>query len=477
MARHALSAFLWVMLGVAAAFGQTTAFTYQGQLTDAGQPANGNFDLQFGLFDNASGGTLIGTAQTVPTVPVSGGVFTVQLDFGVNSFPGANRFLEIGVRPAGGGSFTTLVPRQQISSSPYAIRTLSAATADALSSTCVGCVRDSQINTLAGSKLTGTIPVASLPTGSGNYLQNTTTQQAGTNFNISGNGTIGGNLSVNGNSTVNNLTTNGSVGVATSIFLRSPSLQIGPGIDPAFTISPSDTTPNAGYIRFGDSTGWKLHFTRSREKSAGSGGTLNTGTTGALLTIQDNGKVGVGDTSPTFKLHVVDPANTGLRVQTNTGGGTVASFGGNGDFQVDAVNVVGGRLSVTQAGNAGIGTATPQAKLDVRGDVKLGSTGQFFAPGGEENLRIIRGRILGAGTVDAGFGSFTVSRDQNNVYTIKFTTPFSSDPSVTVTAIDFQTPKFARIGSVEPNLFQVIIFSDGNDFATSDFNFIAVGPR
>jgi len=49
--------------------------------------------------------------------------------------------------------------------------------------------------------------------------------------------------------------------------------------------------PNAGYIRFGDNTGWKLHFSRSREKSAVTGGTLNTGTTGALLTIQDNGNV------------------------------------------------------------------------------------------------------------------------------------------------------------------------------------------
>jgi hypothetical protein len=49
--------------------------------------------------------------------------------------PAANRFVEIGVRPAGGGTFTTLAPRQQVSSSPYAIRTLSAATADALSNT------------------------------------------------------------------------------------------------------------------------------------------------------------------------------------------------------------------------------------------------------------------------------------------------------------------------------------------------------
>ena len=51
---------------------------------------------------------------------------------------------------------------------------------------------------LRGSKVSGTIPAASLPTGSGNYIQNTTTQQANANFNIAGNGVVGGNLTVAG---------------------------------------------------------------------------------------------------------------------------------------------------------------------------------------------------------------------------------------------------------------------------------------
>jgi hypothetical protein len=186
------------LMGASAANGQTTTFTYQGQLSDASALANGSYDLRFALFDSAAGGPQIGANQTVPAVPVSAGVFTVQLDFGVSAFPGANRFLEIGVRPAGGGSYTTLAPRQQISSTPYAIRTLSAATADALSSACVGCVMDTQIQSVTGSKVSGAIPVASLPAGSGSYIQNSTTRQTGANFNIDGNGTIGGNLTVAG---------------------------------------------------------------------------------------------------------------------------------------------------------------------------------------------------------------------------------------------------------------------------------------
>src|SRR5439155_1204972 len=141
----------------AAVFAQTTSFTYQGRLTEGGTPANNTYDLQFALFDSLVGGNQIGATQTLSTVAVTGGVFNVQLDFGVNAFPGANRFLEIGVRPTGGSSFTVLSPRQQISSTPYAIHTLSATTADALSSACGGCVQDSQISSVTGSKVTGVV--------------------------------------------------------------------------------------------------------------------------------------------------------------------------------------------------------------------------------------------------------------------------------------------------------------------------------
>jgi len=102
---------VFVLCGMA--FAQTTSFTYQGRLTDSGNPANGNYDLQFALWDNSSGGAQIGSTQTRNSVAVSAGIFTVALDFGVSAFPGADRFLEISVRPAGGGSFTTLAPRQR----------------------------------------------------------------------------------------------------------------------------------------------------------------------------------------------------------------------------------------------------------------------------------------------------------------------------------------------------------------------------
>ena len=107
---------------------QNTETTYQGQLQSSSTPANGSFDFEFLLFDALSGGTQIGSTITQNGVAVANGIFSVNLDFGAN-FPGANRFLEIHVRPAGGGAFTPLLPRQPINSTPYSIRSLNAGTA------------------------------------------------------------------------------------------------------------------------------------------------------------------------------------------------------------------------------------------------------------------------------------------------------------------------------------------------------------
>ncbi len=111
--RFGIGGFLWsiLLLSANAGFGQTTAFTYQGRLTDSGNPANGNYDLQFKLFDAVMGGTQQGSTMTVSNIAVANGIFTAQLDFGAGVFTGADRFLEISVRPAGNSTFTILSPR------------------------------------------------------------------------------------------------------------------------------------------------------------------------------------------------------------------------------------------------------------------------------------------------------------------------------------------------------------------------------
>ncbi|MEJ2210549.1 MAG: right-handed parallel beta-helix repeat-containing protein [Anaerolineae bacterium] len=97
-----------------------TAFTYQGRLSDGGSPASGTYDLEFKLYDSANGDNQVGSTITVDDQTVSNGLFTVELDFG-GAFDGTALWLEIGVRGGSeSGAYTTLVPRQTLSATPYA---------------------------------------------------------------------------------------------------------------------------------------------------------------------------------------------------------------------------------------------------------------------------------------------------------------------------------------------------------------------
>src|SRR4051812_7154643 len=180
------------------AFTQTTSFTYQGRFTDSGTAANGTYEMQFRLFDASSAGSQIGATITNSAVNVTNGVFTVQLDYGAAAFSGADRYLEIGVRPAGDSNpYTVLSPRQQLTAAVYAIRAGSATSADnsttATNATQLGGVAASQYVQMNDARLAD----ARTPTaGSGNYIQNSNSPQAA-DFNISGNGTAGGSLSAN----------------------------------------------------------------------------------------------------------------------------------------------------------------------------------------------------------------------------------------------------------------------------------------
>ncbi len=177
---------------------QTSGFTYQGKLTDGGTAANGPYDLIFRLFDAAAGGTQVGGDVIRDDVQVTTGVFTVNLDFGASPFTSATgNFLEISVRAgASTGAFTPLSPLQPLTSSPYAVQTLRAASAAiADNSSQLGGVDASQYVQDSDSRLTDArMPLA----GSSDYVQsNPLAQQPGTNLNIGGSATVGGTLSGN----------------------------------------------------------------------------------------------------------------------------------------------------------------------------------------------------------------------------------------------------------------------------------------
>ena len=55
---------------------QTTAFTYQGRLSDASGPLSGQYDFTFQLFDAPSGGSQVSLTITNAGVAVSNGLIS-----------------------------------------------------------------------------------------------------------------------------------------------------------------------------------------------------------------------------------------------------------------------------------------------------------------------------------------------------------------------------------------------------------------
>ncbi len=162
-----------IFMAINPVFAQGTAFTYQGRLNDTGQPANGNYDLQFALFDAPTNGNQIGSTVTNLAVGVTNGLFTTLINFGPGIFTGTNYWLQIGVETnGGGGNFTTLSALQPLTPEPYAIYSSSAGAAVIASNVTAG--------SITGASIASGQVVKSL-----NSLMDAVTLAAGSNVTIS----------------------------------------------------------------------------------------------------------------------------------------------------------------------------------------------------------------------------------------------------------------------------------------------------
>ncbi|HET7250161.1 MAG TPA: hypothetical protein VFI79_09970 [Gemmatimonadales bacterium] len=123
----------------------------------------------------------------------------------------------------------------------------------------------------------------------------------------------------------------------------------------------------------------------------------------------DNGDVGVGIPNPIHRLSVEDPLD-GLRVQTDNAGSVVASFGGLGAFYVDAPFIAGGRFSILENGNVGIGAPNPAVHLDV-----AGGNGDLAATEGDVRVGTSAVRLkLGVTTSGGTSGAATIMEQGTN---------------------------------------------------------------
>jgi hypothetical protein len=346
---------------------QSTAFTYQGRLSDGSIPANATYDMQFGLFDTQTVGTGVqhGSTLLLSAVTVANGIFTVQLDFGgcPTCFDGSPRFIEIAVKQTSASSFTTLGPRQPVTSAPYALRALD-------SSRLGGTAANVYVQT-ADPRLSDARPPTA---GSADYVQNSTAQQPASNFNISGTGTAGivnatgqynfaGErvLGITGSTTFPNSNVflgiaagtannpSGSIGVrntfvgsnagvantsgtansffgslagqsnisggGNSFFGRSSGLTHQSGSDNSYFGSSSGSTENGGIgntflgtfadgsnnLRNATAVGYRSFATQSHTLILGG----ISGANGCFAPNCDTIKVGIGTTSPTERLHVL----------------------------------------------------------------------------------------------------------------------------------------------------------------------------
>ncbi|MDF1870602.1 MAG: hypothetical protein P1U30_09450, partial [Phycisphaerales bacterium] len=114
---------------LASAQTHTDSFVYQGELMDMGAPADGLYDISFIVYDSEIGGSIVlGGSQSVPNVQVTNGRFETLVNFGVTGsvFDSDQvRWLNIAIRPAGVGNYTSITPRQRITPAPlanYALR-------------------------------------------------------------------------------------------------------------------------------------------------------------------------------------------------------------------------------------------------------------------------------------------------------------------------------------------------------------------
>ncbi len=257
------NALLIVAFCGSSAVAQTAAFSYQGRLTESGNPVTGSRFFRFTLYDE--NGVEIPGANVEQTLTVTNAVFNTSLNFGAGVFSGANRTLEIAVKINIGDPFTVLNPRQPIVSSPYSIRTLSASQAD---------------TSLDSARLGGIVASEYVTTSSvgGAFIQNTQTQQTA-DFSISGSGTLGGALTAN---TVTAQTATGLYGLLHTDGTTTVGTYIGGSTSGAV----------GGWV--GTVTNDPLHlFTNNGQPQ---------------LTVLQNGNVGIGTFDPQAKLHVAGNA-------------------------------------------------------------------------------------------------------------------------------------------------------------------------
>lgn len=180
--------------------------------------------------------------------------------------------------------------------------------------------------------------------------------------------------------------TSGNIGIGTATPVAGLSVEAGPNA----AMSPLTSVPNGsawigaanttGGISIGQFSG-TYGYIQSRNKGTGSGAYK-------LALNPLGGFVGVGTTAPASALHVKDANATLLTLERNAGATNMniqyknsvnsifAGLDANGGFSIGTTANFSNSslLTATADGNVGVGTFTPNAKLEVRGTILSSGT-------------------------------------------------------------------------------------------------------
>jgi hypothetical protein len=269
-----------------------TEFNYQGQLREHGMPANGAYDIKFILYSSQTGESELGSVVH-EDIAVINGQFTAKLDFGRIAFDSKESWLEVAIRYGySTDAYTSLSPRQRLTSSPYAI--LAQQQAWSLIGVPVGFVegasatktidqyngeqgKDEQRKDESAGEETSTSPAL---LGAPNFLAK---------FDASGNPTA--------QSVVYNVGNNVGIGTANPHFQLSLGSSLG-----NTKLALYEDGANNSYGLGVQPGSLRLHLNGSGARFA----FLNSDSTNAkeIVTIQGNGRVGIGTLDPQTSLHV-----------------------------------------------------------------------------------------------------------------------------------------------------------------------------
>ncbi len=472
-----------------------TSFTYQGELRDNNVPVNASENFTFSLWDAAgsgcppAGGTQLGASIPMSGVSVTDGLFTVLLnqaaEFGATPFDGNARWLQVSVNG------TTLCPRQELTQTPYATRSLAPwVTSGANLYYSAGNVSvgtsananklDVEGGAAIGATYSGT---SAAPTNGlivqGNVGLGTTTVV--NKLDVEGGAAIGATYSGTNTAPTNGLIVQGNVGVGVTAPVNK--LDVEGGVAIGATYSGTNTVPTNGLLVEG-SVGIGITSPDTKLAVNGDiaipwGSALRTtdtahdgrtildinwdSTSGDYVEYYAPG-VGLSNMVPQLRLSerkgvIVDPTATndgnlgadtlGLRFGTGGSGEGIASkrtaTGNlNGlDFYTNFVN----RLAITNGGNVGINTTTPGSRLEVRATgarnavAGYADTSNYSAVYGEtsavplcnENSAGVRGVNAAGGVMGAlGYGQLSGTCEFFDYYAVYGDGPSRFDGNVDV---------------------------------------------